>query len=62
MGRPKLELNKKTVRTIVSGYNRKRRPLGLAALAEKVGVSIPVVRRILVDEGVTVRGRGRPVK
>lgn len=61
MGRPKLEVAKRVRKTIVSGYTRKNKPLGLVALSDKVTLSIPVVRRILVEEGVEVRGRGRPV-
>ena len=61
MGRPKLELSSKVVRSIVGGYTRKRQPLGLVALAEQINVSIPVIRRVLVENGVAVRGRGRPV-
>lgn len=58
MGRPKLELNKRTTKTIVSQYGK---GMGLVALAEKVQVSIPVIRRILVENDVAIRDRGRPV-
>lgn len=61
MGRPKLQVNKRTQKTIVRAYTRKVRPLGLVALAEEVKVSIPVIRRILVENKVTIRGRGRPL-
>lgn len=61
MGRPLLKLGKRDVGTIVKGYTRKVKPLGLVALAKKIEVSIPVIRRILIENEVTVRGRGRPV-
>ena len=58
MARPKKVVNGNDLRSLVSKYNK---GAGLVALAEEFGVSIPVIRRALVDGGVTVRGRGRPV-
>lgn len=60
MGRSKLEVAKSVQKTIVSGYTRQRKPLGLLALADKVTLSIPVIRRVLVENKVTIRDRGRP--
>ena len=34
---------------------------GLYELAETFGYSVPTIRRTLADEGVVIRGRGRPV-
>lgn len=61
MGRPKLEVPKAVQKKIVGAYTRKRSPAGLVALSDDHNISIPVVRRILVENGVTIRGRGRPV-
>jgi len=58
MARPKIELKARALKQAVSSYNK---GVGLVALAEKCGVSIPVIRRVLAEAGVTIRGRGRPV-
>ena len=58
MSRPRIELKANAVRSMVSKYNK---GAGLVALAEEFGISLPVVRRVLAENGVTIRGRGRPV-
>lgn len=57
MPRPKIEVTANAKRSMVSKYNK---GAGLIALAEEFELSIPVVRRVLVNAGVTIRGRGRP--
>lgn len=44
-------------RKIVEHYNK---GIGMAKIAENIGCCVTVVRRILVEENVTIRGRGRP--
>lgn len=53
------EFTNAQVRSIVNGYTKKNQ--GLATLAEEWQVSISVIRRLLEEQGVTLRGRGRPV-
>jgi len=45
----------KAVRMYASG-------VGIGAVASLLNVSGPVARRVLVEEGVALRGRGRPAK
>ncbi len=58
MARSTLEVKGNTARSLVSKY---KKGTGLAALAEEFGFSIPVVRRTLEENDVTIRGRGHPV-
>lgn len=45
-------------RSIVSRYTK--RDQGLVQIAEETGLGIGVVRRVLTEEDVQLRGRGRP--
>jgi len=58
MARPKIVVAENTRRSIVSKYGKGD---GLVALAAEFEVSLPVIRRVLVDSGSEIRGRGRPV-
>jgi len=58
MARPQIEVLAKAANSMVSKYNK---GAGLVALAEEFDVSIPVIRRTLVEKGAKIRGRGRPV-
>jgi len=58
MARPKIELKARALKQAVKLYEKGE---GLVILAEKYGVSLPVIRRVLAEAGVTIRGRGRPV-
>lgn len=57
MPRPQIVVKPNTQRSIVSKYNK---GLGLVALAAEFELSTPVIRRVLVDNDVEIRGRGRP--
>lgn len=57
MSRPRTKVASNTVRSIVSKYTR---GAGLVALAEEFELSASVIRRVLVDNDVPIRGRGRP--
>lgn len=57
MGRPQIEVTANAVRSLVSKYTK---GTGLVALTAEFDLSIPVIRRTLVNAGVTIRGRGRP--
>jgi len=59
MARAKVKLDSNKVRHFVAAYNK---GTGLVALAAEAGCAIPTIRRVLVEAGVTIRGRGRPVK
>lgn len=56
---PQIKLNARDTKKLVNGYTKKGK--GLAALSEEMEISIPVVRRLLEEAGVKIRGRGRPV-
>ena len=58
MGRPQIEVTVNATRSLVSKYNK---GTGLVALAEEFGLSVPVIRRVLTENEVQIRGRGRPV-
>jgi len=51
-------LNKTETKRLIKQYTKQR--MGLVALAEEWGYSVPTIRRLLVDAGVTIRPRGRP--
>lgn len=57
MSRPRIEVTANAKRSMVAKYNK---GAGLVALAEEFELSVPVVRRVLAEAGVTIRGRGRP--
>ena len=58
MGRTRTKVTSNQTRSIVSKYGKGE---GLVALAALFGVSTTVISRILREEGVEIRGRGRPV-
>jgi hypothetical protein len=58
MGRAQIQLTANQTKSIVSKYNK---GVGLVALATEFEHSIPVIRRVLSENKVKVRGRGRPV-
>lgn len=57
MSRPKKTVAKRTRESIAKQYGR---GVGLVALAEKYELSVPVIRRVLTEDKVSIRGRGRP--
>ncbi len=58
MARSKTKVNKNHQRSIVSRYNK---GTGLVELAEQFELGIQIIRRVLTDNEVAIRGRGRPV-
>jgi len=58
-GEPPLPFDDEGLKRLVAAY---KDGTGLVALAEQWAVSTSTVRRILVEAGVTIRGRGRPAK
>lgn len=58
MARPQIKVASNTARSIVSKYGK---GAGLVVLAEEFELSVPVIRRVLTEGGVKIRGRGRPV-
>jgi len=58
MARPKIVVNGNQAKSIVAKYNK---GAGLVALAAEFELSLPVIRRALVENDVVIRGRGRPV-
>lgn len=57
MSRPRTVVSSNTQRSIVSKYGK---GIGLVALAEEFKLAVPVIRRVLVENDVAIRGRGRP--
>ena len=60
MARPQTKVNVNTRRSIVAQYKKGGPGNGFTAIAERLGLGIQVIRRVLVAEGVTIRGKGRP--
>ena len=58
MGRTKVTITANQTRSLVSKYAK---GTGLVALAKEFELSVPVIRRLLDEADVTIRGRGRPV-
>lgn len=59
MARPKAVVTSNQIRSIVSRYGK---GVGLVALSTEFHFSIPVIRRVLVEAGSTIRKRGKPAK
>ena len=57
MARPKKTVTENQRRSIVSRYGKGE---GLISLSAGFELSPPVIRRVLVDNKVPIRGRGRP--
>ena len=57
MPRTQLKIKANDVRSIVANY---KKGMGLVALSENFGISVPVIRRTLIENDVTIRSRGRP--
>ena len=57
MARPRTKVNARTTKSIVSRYNKGE---GFVSLSERYELGIPIIRRVLVGNKVTIRGRGRP--
>ncbi len=57
MARPKKTVTENQRRSIVSRYGKGE---GLVALATEFELSPPVIRRVLTEADVDIRGRGRP--
>lgn len=57
MARPKVKVSANQTRSIVSRYGKGE---GLVAISEALDLGVQIIRRILGEQGVEVRGRGRP--
>ncbi len=57
MARPKKTVTENQRRSIILRYDKGE---GLISLSTEFKLSPPVIRRVLVDNKVTIRGRGRP--
>ncbi len=57
MARPKKTVTENQRRSIVSRYNKGE---GLISLSSEFELSPPVIRRVLIENKVSIRGRGRP--
>ena len=60
MSRPRTEVTLNTQRSIVAKYKKGGPTGGLVALAKAFNMSISVIRRVLVENEIEIRGRGRP--
>jgi hypothetical protein len=59
MARPRTVVPENTRRSIIAQYNK---GVGLVDIAEATKFSSTVVRRCLIENSVSLRGRGRPRK
>ena len=59
MARPKVKVSSNQARSICAKY---KKGAGLIALASEFELSPAVIRRVLVEGDVDIRGRGRPAK
>jgi len=59
MAAPRKTVTDARTRRMCEGYSQGR---GLVALAGEMGCSPSVVRNVLVENNVSIRGRGRPRK
>ncbi len=59
MGRTPTTVKSNQTRSIVAKYAK---GAGLVALATEFEIGVGVVRRVLIEAGETIRGRGRPAK
>jgi hypothetical protein len=57
MARPQTKVSANQARSIVSRYGKGE---GLVALADDFKYGIQVIRRVLIEAKVKIRGRGRP--
>ncbi len=58
MARPRIEVTSNQARSMVAKY---KKGVGMKGLAGQFACTVHAVRRVLVDAGVAIRGRGRPV-
>lgn len=58
----KWEFDAKATKSIVNQYTKGGPGNGMQAFAKEYGVSLGTIRRVLVENGVEIRGRGRPRK
>ena len=59
MGRAKTEVTENQRRSILSRYQKGE---GFNPIGEALNLSFGVIRRVLVENNVEIRGRGRPCK
>jgi hypothetical protein len=59
MGKPRKQLPPGQIEKIIDDYQN---GAGLLTLRERYGHSVGVIRRILTEDGITVRHVGRPQK
>ena len=52
-----IQMNKREIRSMVSSY---KKGASLRDLANHWGVSVPTVRRLLLEGGAEIRPQGRP--
>lgn len=57
MSRPQTKVSANQQRSIVSQYNK---GIGLVAIASGLKLGVQIIRRVLVEADVTIRGKGRP--
>jgi len=60
MSRSKTKVTANQVRSIVAQYNKGGPGNGLVAIAERLELGVQIIRRVLVEAGVKIRGKGRP--
>jgi DeoR/GlpR family transcriptional regulator of sugar metabolism len=56
----RIEFNDEEIEFLIESYTDETNPWSMADLASELDVSQGTVRRTLEENGVTIRGRGRP--
>lgn len=60
MSRPKKAVSANHQKSIIAQYKKGGEGNGLVAIAKRLGYGVQIVRRVLADGKVKIRGRGRP--
>jgi hypothetical protein len=58
MARPRIVVSENHRRSIVSRYDKGE---GLRNIGKALGYKLQIVRRVLVENGIEIKDRGRPV-
>lgn len=60
MARPQATVTENQKRSIVAQYKKGGPDNGLVAIAGRLKLGVPIIRRVLVAAKVKIRGKGRP--
>jgi len=60
MSRKQTKVTENQKRSIIAQYNKGGEGNGLVAIAKRLELGVQIIRRVLVEADVTIRGKGRP--